>query len=197
MREMVRLLVAIAVFSSFSGALLAAIESGTRERIEYQQLKFVKGPAIQRILEGCTNDPLVDRFKLPDGKVERSFFVGVFDGKPNTVALESSGKGYGGDIGVIVAVNLENDQIVGVGVTTHSETPGVGSRAKDDPSFSEQFKGLSIKDPFKVKADGGQIDAVSGATISSRGVCGAVVTSADIYMRLKNEIMDKVKGLKT
>lgn len=197
MREMVRLLVAIAVFSSFSGALLAAIESGTRERIEYQQLKFVKGPAIQRILEGCTNDPLVDRFKLPDGKVERSFFVGVFDGTPNTVALESSGKGYGGDIGVIVAVNLENDQIVGVGVTTHSETPGVGSRAKDDPSFSEQFKGLSIKDPFKVKADGGQIDAVSGATISSRGVCGAVVTSADIYMRLKNEIMDKVKGLKT
>jgi electron transport complex protein RnfG len=197
MREMVRLLVAIAVFSSFSGALLAAIESGTRERIEYQQLKFVKGPAIQRILEGCTNDPLVDRFKLPDGKVERSFFVGVFDGKPNTVALESSGKGYGGDIGVIVAVNLENDQIVGVGVTTHSETPGVGSRAKDDPSFSEQFKGLSIKDPFKVKADGGQIDAVSGATISSRGVCGAVVTSADIYMRLKSEIMDKVKGLKT
>jgi electron transport complex protein RnfG len=196
MREMVRLLVAIAIFSSFSGALLAAIESGTRERIEYQQLKFVKGPAIQRILEGCANDPLVDRFKLPDGEVERSFFVGVFDGKPNTVALESSGKGYGGHIGVIVAVNLENDQIVGVGVTTHSETPGVGSRAKDDPSFSEQFKGLSIKDPFKVKADGGQIDAVSGATISSRGVCGAVITSADIYMRLKNEIMEKVKGLK-
>jgi electron transport complex protein RnfG len=197
MREMLRLLLAIAAFSSFSGALLAAIESGTRERIEYQQLKFVKGPAIQKILEGCTNDPLEDRFKLPDGNVERSFFVGVFDGKPNTVALESYGKGYGGDIGVIVAVNLENDRIVGVGVTTHSETPGVGSKAKDDPRFSEQFQGLSIKDPLKVKGDGGQIDAVSGATITSRGVCGALVTSADIYMRLKNEIMEKVNELKT
>lgn len=197
MREMVRLLVVIAVFSAFSGALLAAIESGTRERIEYQQLKFVKGPAIKRILEGCTNDPLEDRFKLPDGDVERNFFVGVFDGKPRAVALESSGKGYGGDIGVIVAVNLENDQIVGVGVTTHSETPGVGSQAKDDPSFSEQFKGLSVKDPFRVKADGGQIDAVSGATISSRGVCGAVSTSADIYMRLKDDIIEKINGLKT
>jgi electron transport complex protein RnfG len=197
MREMVRLLVVIAVFSAFSGALLAAIESGTRERIEYQQLKFVKGPAIKRILEGCTNDPLEDRFKLPDGDVERNFFVCVFDGKPRAVALESSGKGYGGDIGVIVAVNLENDQIVGVGVTTHSETPGVGSQAKDDPSFSEQFKGLSVKDPFRVKADGGQIDAVSGATISSRGVCGAVSTSADIYMRLKDDIIEKINGLKT
>ena len=197
MREMIRLLVVIAVFSSVSGGLLAAIQSGTKERIEYQQLKFVKGPTIQQILEGCSNDPLVDRFKLPDGKEERSFFVGVFDGKANTVALETFGKGFGGDIGVIVAVNVENDEIVGIGVTTHSETPGLGSRAKTEPGFSEQFKGLLIKEPFKVKADGGQIDAVSGATVSSRGVCGAVVESGVIYMRLKTDIMEKVKAFQT
>ena len=197
MREMIRLLVVIAVFSSVSGGLLAAIQSGTKERIEYQQLKFVKGPTIQQILEGCSNDPLVDRFKLPDGKEERSFFVGVFDGKANTVALETFGKGFGGDIGVIVAVNVENDEIVGIGVTTHSETPGLGSRAKTEPGFSEQFKGLPIKEPFKVKADGGQIDAVSGATVSSRGVCGAVVESGVIYMRLKTDIMEKVKAFQT
>ena len=197
MREMIRLLVVIAVFSAVSGGLLAAIQSGTKERIEYQQLKFVKGPTIQQILEGCSNDPLVDRFKLPDGKEERSFFVGVFDGKANTVALETFGKGFGGDIGVIVAVNVENDEIVGIGVTTHSETPGLGSRAKTELGFSEQFKGLPIKEPFKVKADGGQIDAISGATFSSRGVCSAVVDSADIYMRLKKEIIEKVKAFKT
>ena len=172
-------------------------KSGTRDRIEYQQLKFVKGPTIQQILEGSSNDPLVDRFKLPDGKEERSFFVGVFDGKANIVALEAFGKGFGGDIGVIVAVNVENDEIVGIGVTTHSETPGVGSRAKTDPSLSEQFKGLPIKEPFKVKADGGQIDAISGATVSSRGVCGAVVDSAEIYMRLKKDIIEKLKAFKT
>ena len=197
MREMFRLLVVIAVFSAVSGGLLAAIQSGTKERIEYQQLKFVKGPAIQQILEGCSNDPLVDRFKLPDGKEERSFFVGVFDGKANTVALETFGKGFGGDIGVIIAVNVENDEIVGIGVTTHSETPGLGSRAKTEPGFSEQFKGLPIKEPFKVKADGGQIDAVSGATVSSRGVVGAVVESGVIYMRLKTDIMEKVKAFQT
>ena len=197
MREMIRLLVVIAVFSAVSGGLLAAIQSGTKDRIEYQQLKFVKGPTIHQILEGSSNDPLVDRFKLPDGKEERSFFVGVFDGKANIVALEAFGKGFGGDIGVIVAVNVENDEIVGIGVTTHSETPGVGSRAKTDPSLSEQFKGLPIKEPFKVKADGGQIDAISGATVSSRGVCGAVVDSAEIYMRLKKDIIEKLKAFKT
>ncbi len=197
MREMIRLLVVIAVFSAVSGGLLAAIQNGTRDRIEYQQLKFVKGPTIQQILEGSSNDPLVDRFKLPDGKEERSFFVGVFDGKANIVALEAFGKGFDGDIGVIVAVNVENDEIVGIGVTTHSETPGVGSRVKTDPSLSEQFKGLPIKEPFKVKADGGQIDAISGATVSSRGVCGAVVDSAEIYMRLKRDIIEKLKAFKT
>ena len=196
MREMIRLLVVIAVFSAVSGGLLAAIQKGTKERIEYQQLKFVKGPTIQQILEGCSNDPLVDRFKLSDGKLERNFFVGVFDGSANTVALETFGKGYGGDIGVIIAINVENDEIVGIGVTTHSETPGLGSRAKTDPGFSEQFKGLPIKEPFKVKADGGQIDAISGATFSSRGVCSAVVDSADVYMRLKKEIIEKVKAFK-
>jgi electron transport complex protein RnfG len=197
MREMIRLLVVIAVFSAVSGGLLAAIQSGTKERIEYQQLKFVKGPTIQQILEGCSNDPLVDRFKLPDGKEERTFFVGKFNGQANTVALETFGKGFGGDVGVIVAVNVENDEIVGIGVTTHSETPGVGSRAKTEPSFSAQFKGQPIKEPFKVKADGGQIDAVSGATVSSRGVCGAVVESAEIYIRLKKNIMEKVKAFQT
>ncbi len=192
MREMISLFMAVFLFSSISGALLAFVKSGTQEKIEYQQVKFVKGPAIQMVLDGCANDPLTDRFKLTDGDVERSFFIGEFDGRKNTVAFESFGKGFGGDIGVIVAVNVETDEIVGIGVTTHSETPGVGSRAKDDPDFSAQFKGMPIKDPFKVKSDGGQIDSISGATVSSRGVCGAVTEFSSVYLRLKGEIVKKL-----
>ena len=109
------------------------------------------------------------------------------------MAFEIFGKGYGGAMGVIVGVNLENDEIIGVGVTTHSETPGVGSKAKTDPDFTAQFKGLSILDPFKVKTDGGQIDALSGATISSRGVCGALVEAGEIYKKLKPTIIEKMK----
>lgn len=192
MREMISLFIAVFLFSSVSGGLLAFVKKGTQEQIEYQQVKFVKGPAIQKILDGCTNDPLNDRFKLADGAVERSFFIGEFDGKKNTVAFETFGKGFGGDIGVIVAVNVESDEVVGIGVTTHSETPGVGSKAKDDEDFSDQFKGMSIKDPFKVKSDGGRVDAISGATVSSRGVCGAVTESSSVYLRLKDEIVKKL-----
>jgi len=193
MREMIKMVVVLTVLCTFSGGLLAAIRSGTKDKIEYQQLKFVKGPAIKSILEGASNDPIVDRFKLEDGKIERSFFVGIFDGKASAVAFESFGKGFGGDIGLMVAVNLENDNIIGVGVTTHSETPGVGSRAKTDPGFAAQFKGLSIKDAFKVKPDGGQVDAVSGATVTSRGVTVAATEAGNVYKKLKPEIAKKLK----
>ena len=196
MREMIRLFLAVVIFSSVAGLVLAGVKSGTQERIELQQLQFVYGPAILLILEGCSNDPLKDRFKIKDGDTERSFFVGVFDGKPNTVAFESFGKGYGGDIGVIMAVNLDNDTIVGAGVTTHSETPGVGSRTQTEEGFRNQFNGLSLKSNFTVKGDGGDIDAISGATVSSKGVCAAMAANVEIYERLKADIKEKVKTVK-
>ncbi len=127
MREMIQMVVVLTILSCVSGGLLAYIKNGTKEQIEYQQLVFVKGPAIRAILEGSANDPITDRFKIEDGDTERSFFVGVFDGKADTVTFETSGKGFGGDIGVMVGVNIEDDNIVGVGVTTHSETPGIGA----------------------------------------------------------------------
>jgi len=193
MREMIKMVVVLTILCTFSGGLLAAIRVGTKEKIEYQQLKFVKGPAIKTILQGASNDPIVDRFKLKDGKIERSFFVGVFDGKASAVAFESFGKGFGGEIGLMVAVNLDDDNIIGVGVTTHSETPGIGSRAKTDPSFPAQFKGLSIKDVFKVKPDGGQVDIVSGATVTSRGVAVAATEAGNVYKKMKPEIAKKLK----
>lgn len=194
MRDLFKLFIAVVIFSGISGGVLAAVQNATKDRIEYQQLVFVKGPAINLILEGCTNDPLQDRFKIKDQDKERDFFVGEFDGKKNVVAFETYGKGYGGDVGVITAVDVDTDKIIGVAVTTHSETPGVGSKAKTDPGFGGQFKGQTITDVFKVKADGGQIDAISGATISSRGVAAAVAQSGEIYKRLKNDLKNKMKA---
>ncbi|MBW1999197.1 MAG: FMN-binding protein [Deltaproteobacteria bacterium] len=197
MREMIRLIITVLAFSAFSGGLLAALHNGTQARIEYQVLKFVKGPTIKQIMVGASNDPLTDRFKLEVGKVDREFYVGIFEGKPKVVAFESFGKGYEGELGVIVAVDVENDQILGIGVTTHRETPGVGSRVKTDLSFAEQFKGLPLKEPFKIRLDGGQIDAVSGASFSSRGVCEAVTKATGIYRKHKNDIVERLKSFKT
>ena len=194
MRDIIRMIVVLGVLAAVSGFLLWGVKTGTAAKIEYQQLKFVKGPAIQKILEGCSNDPLVDRFKIKDGEIERSFYVGVFDGKANAVAYETFGKGFGGDVGIMVGVNIETDELLGIGVTTHSETPGLGSRAKDDPSFGAQFKGMAISKPFKVKPDGGQVDAVSGATVTSRGVCAGVTDSSVFYTKLKPQIIEQAKA---
>jgi electron transport complex protein RnfG len=192
MREMIQMIVVLTILSCVSGGLLASIRNGTKEQIEYQQLVFVKGPAIRAILEGSANDPITDRFKIPDGETDRSFFVGVFDGKANTVTFETSGKGYGGEIGVMVGVNLDDDNIVGVGVTTHSETPGIGARAKTDPAFTAQFKGMPLKGAFDVKTDGGQVDALSGATLTSKGVTAALSDASRIYENLKPQLKDKL-----
>ncbi|MBN1625464.1 MAG: RnfABCDGE type electron transport complex subunit G [Deltaproteobacteria bacterium] len=194
MREMIKLFVIVTLFSAISGGLLATVKSATQERIELQQLTYVKGPAITQILEGCTNNPIEDRFKLNHSGSSIDFFIGEFDGKRNTIAFENYGKGFGGNMGVMVAINTDTDQITGIGITTHSESPGIGSRAKTDPAFSRQFKGMSIDSAFRVKADGGDIDAISGATVTSRGVSGAVAEVVEIYKRLKNEILKNVQG---
>lgn len=196
MREMIKMIVVLTILSSFSGGLLAAIRNGTKDKIEVQQLTFVKGPAIMAILDGASNDPIVDRFKIEDQGIERNFFIGVFDGKATSVAFESSGKGYGGDIGIMVGVNASDDNIVGVGITTHSETPGVGSKAKTDPSFAAQFKNKPLSGAFQVKSDGGQVDALSGATITSRGVSVALTDAGAVYQRLKPQIVEKLKAFK-
>lgn len=197
MREMIKMVVVLTVLSSFSGGLLAALRDGTKDRIENQQLEFVKGPAIRKILvetAGASNDPIKDRFKLKVGDKEESFFVGVVNGKPDVVTFETSGKGFGGDIGMVVGVNVSDDKIVGVGVTTHSETPGIGSKAQTDPKFAKQFAGMVLTDEFKVKSEGGKIDALSGATVTSRGVSGAVTEAGKLYKQVKPQLAEKLKA---
>ena len=192
MREMIKMVVVLTILSSLSGGLLSIVRDQTKEKIENQQLKFEKAPAVRKILQGVSNDPLKDRFKLKYEKREITFFVGIINDKPY-VAFEDYGKGFSGDIGVMVGVDLETDKIIGIGVTTHSETPGVGSKAKTAPDLPNQFKDLSVLKPILLKADDGTIDAISGATITSRGVCLAITKAGILYTKLKPEIINQVK----
>ncbi len=194
MNEMIKMVVVLTILSAFSGGLLAAVRNGTREKIENQELQFVKGPAIEKILAGTSNDPIKDRFKIKDGDVERIFFIGAFDGKPSTVVFEVSGKGFADAFGLMVGINVETDKLSSISVTTHKETPGLGEKAKSDPSFAAQFHGISTEKEIKVTNDGGAINAISGATITSRGVCAAATDACGIYRKLKPQIQEKLKG---
>ncbi len=196
MREMIKMVVVLTILSFFSGGVLAYIRNNTQERIENQVLEFVKGPAIRAIFEGAGNNPVADRFTLKDGDVEITFFVGVFDGEPRGVAFETSGKGYGGDVGLMVGIDVKDNQLMGVSVTTHGETPGMGAKAKSDPSFAAQFKALALEQPVAVTQDGGSISAISGATITSRAVSSAATDADKIYQKLKTQIADKLKEFK-
>ena len=196
MREMIKMVVVLTILSFFSGGVLAYLRNSTQERIDNQVLEFVKGPAVRAIFEGATNDPIKDRFSIKDGETERTIFVGVFDGEPVGVAFETSGKGYGGDVGLMVGIDVKNNVLLGVGVTTHAETPGMGAKAKSDPSFVSQFKDLALGESFKVTNDGGSINAISGATITSRAVSSAATDADNMYQKLKSQIADNLKGIK-
>ncbi len=98
-------------------------------------------------------------------------------------AFLAVGKGYGGDIKILVGLEDETT-IKGITIISQSETPGLGSRIAES-SFASKFAGLNIGD-VAIKQDGGQIDAITGATISSQAVVDAVRTTA----------MEKVKSLK-
>ena len=196
MREMIKMVVVLTILSVFSGGVLAYLRNSTQERIDNQVLEFVKGPAIRTIFEGATNDPIADRFTIKDGEVDRTIFVGVFDGEPRGVAFETSGKGFGGDVGLMVGIDVKDNKLMGVNVTTHGETPGMGAKAKSDPTFVSQFKGLTLEQPFAVTQDGGSISAISGATITSRAVSGAATDAEKIYQKLKPQIAENLTKFK-
>ena len=188
MREIIKLFIVVAIFGAVAGGVLASVRDATYDKIESQVWKYVTGPAIEELFKGCTNDPKEDQFILPDGQEEIKVFIAEYDGKRDIVAFETSGKGYDGKIGVMVGYDLEKDELVGMRVTTHTETPGVGSRATTEIGFIEQFNGKSIGSTFKVRADGGDIDAMSGATVTSKGVSSGIADSVKKYKRLKEEI---------
>lgn len=193
MLEYIKMVLVLTILSLASAGLLGFLNTHYKESIKITEFDFVKGPAIKKLLAGASNNPVEDSFAIMDGDTERTFFVGKFNGKTNVVAFEVIGKGYGGEFGVMVGVNIEEDKIVGVELTTHKETPGFGAYAKDDPTFVAQFKGLLSAGPFKVSSDGGQINAISGATVTSKAVCAATSESGMKYEQLKPQLIEKLK----
>jgi electron transport complex protein RnfG len=93
----------------------------------------------------------------------------------------------------MVGIKLDNDQIMAARVTTHSETPGLGARAKDDPKFVSQFADKPLDANLALKSDNGSIDAMSGATITSRAVTLAAIQAQKIYKNLKPEIIKQMQ----
>ncbi len=130
---------------------------------------------------GVDNDFIADRLKLELGKDSRgrvqrlTVFRGVKGGSVVGAALQTKVAGFGGDLEVLTVFDLETKKLLAAKALSQSETPGLGARVADDNEpFIKQFKGMAYQDGVALKANGGQLDAISGATVSAAAFTDAV-----------------------
>ena len=84
----------------------------------------------------------------------------------------TSKEGYGGAVSISAGIDLEKYRVTGVGFLTLNETPGLGMKL-NTPEFVGQFRGQDAT-TLKLKKNGGAIEAITSATITSRAVCRAI-----------------------
>ena len=189
MREIKKMIIVLTAIAVVMGTTLSFIESITREPIEYSKLKFVKGPAILSVLTDYDNDPIKD-FKKDvqfDKNIAKSIFPAKKNGRCFAIAFEVTGAGYHGPIGIMMGVDIKSGNLIGMRVMTHTETPGLGARSVE-PSFYKQFSDLEIDD-VALSDQGGKINAISGATVTSQGVVETVRKGLELFVRKKDKII--------
>jgi len=96
----------------------------------------------------------------------------IAGGEPIGHAFMAQGRGYGGAIDILIGVKPDNKSLQGIKIITQQETPGLGAKIIN-ASFLDQFKGVSV-DEVNLARNGGKIDAITGATISSSAVVEGV-----------------------
>lgn len=192
------LVLALALIAAIAAALLGWVYLLTEAPIA-AALKAKTDAALKEVIPGVES---IDEQTVEAGGV--TFYTGRKDGQIVGFAGETiTPKGYNGNVTVLAGLTLDGT-ITTVLVTKQAETPGLGTvvcERKREKTISkiiqgvqesglppnsilDQFSGMKSEadqTPWKVKKDGGQLDAVTGATITSRAVVGAVYTIAETF----------------
>ena len=194
LREILRMVLVLTLVTGTWGGLLSLVQMATEDQIQYQRIKNIKAPALrQAVSVSYDNDPVKDRKTLVVGRdskgnpIEKTFFYAKKNGQIQAIAVESSASGYEDQVGVMLSIKVQDGTLDGIAITTHSETPGVGTKAFESKGFMSQFTGKSLSTNFS--SQGGEMDAVSGATYTSNAVMNAVQKGVEIYNEYKSEIL--------
>lgn len=198
----------LGAISFVSGILLSLVYQGTydkivannEERIRNTVLELVPGAVIQK------------EFNFPSlTEPSRTHTVyGAYDeaGELKGVALEAVDLGgYGGEIRLLYGYNPDEQQVTGTKVLLCKETPGLGDKIKTDAAFRSNFEALQVPlddsrqtmlYPLKLVKPGagggpGQIEAISGATISSQAVVNAMKQSTETLLPLVQAHLQELK----
>ena len=181
--NMVLVLTGVAVVM---GAILAAVNNLTATPIA-QQKERALADGIKAVM--ASDDIRVaqtDTVRQTDDRGKELCFV-IYQtqdaaGNDLGAAVESTTSGFGGDLKVLVGFNPEGT-ILGYTLLEHTETPGLGAKA--DQWFQSGQKGNIIgrnpAEPLTVSKDGGQVDAITASTITSRAFLLAVNNAFKAY----------------
>ena len=147
--------------------VICIIASAQKEQRFSSSVESLFGKTDSRLInDNFGNDDILAIAVTPDGKT----------------AVQVCADGYSKDgINILVGID-ENGKVSGIEFVSLGETPGLGSKVRDIPEFRRNFYGLSES------AD--DVDGISGATFSSKGMKNAVNTALDVYNQNKEAILN-------
>ena len=162
-----RLALTLFVIAAVVAAVLAGVNSVTKPVIDKLNAEKTQA-AIAAVLPGGFDEELT-AFDNQGGLVSK-----VYKGA-NGYALEVLPSGFDNTITMMVGVDNEG-KVLGISVVSHTETAGLGAVAAENTSKGEAFRGQFVgkSGSVAVSKDGGELDAITGATITSRAICVGV-----------------------
>lgn len=167
------------------GSLLAAVNAVTKDIIEETARKNLVASIAAVLPEGGE----LSESQASDAAGIGEYYVLSSDGAPVAYAVKSTTNGFGGALTLMVGV-LPDGTVYNTSVLEHTETPGLGAKCTEEEShFRTQFKGFSGK--LAVTKDGGEIDAITASTITSRAFTLAVKQAVDMVLSLNGGQSDE------
>ena len=156
-----------------AGGVLGVVYNATKDPIAAAETAK-RTEAIKNVLPEF-NELKETKVKSAMEDIDIPFYL-AYDADNNFIgaAVETfTNKGFSGNVSLMVGI-LADGTVNNISVLQHAETPGLGSKMTE-ASFKDQFNNKNAASfNFKVKKDGGDVDAITAATISSRAFCDAV-----------------------
>jgi electron transport complex protein RnfG len=168
------MVLSLTLISLGASASLGFVYVMTKEPIEASVLNK-KLNAIRQVVPEFTNNPSEEMYRLPTGEGDSlNIYPAKKDGEIIGYAVSTYSKtGFGGNIRLVAGFKPDGT-IINITVLEQKETPGLGTKMTE-PRFKDQFNNKNPSEfMLKVKKDGGPVDAITAATISSRAFCDAV-----------------------
>lgn len=179
MKNFLRLGVNLMIVCGVAAGALALTYAATKDAIAVQTRRKTVDASKKVIAANSFPETPLSRAHKQRHPDVSNLYVAERESQKVGYVLLTKPRGYGGLMTMVVGVDLEG-RVTGVAVVAHNETPGLGGNVVSSRPFLRQYIGKSSADPVELGKD---IDAISGATITSRAVTKGTKEALDMYER--------------